>query len=118
MIKYKSQQNTELNTFCTHFTAAEIGYTHQEVRLFEMEQRRPGVSPTRQVLTDWQSKNPTAQDLHDKLHKINRRREMQILEAWCTKINFFIDKFNFIYVLLAGHYVLDLTFQKKTMQLG
>ncbi|XP_076109000.1 uncharacterized protein LOC143076991 isoform X1 [Mytilus galloprovincialis] len=76
-------QNLDIDNAWQHL-AAEIGYTHQEVRLFEMEQRRPGVSPTRQVLTDWQSKNPTAQDLHDKLHKINRRREMQILEAWFT----------------------------------
>ena len=63
------------------FVAAEIGYTHQQVRVFEMASRTPGQSPTHQMLSDWQSKNPTAQDLHDKLHKINRRREMQILEA-------------------------------------
>lgn len=64
--------------------AAEIGYTHQQVRVFEMASRTPGQSPTQQLLADWQAKNPTAQDLHDKLHKINRRREMQILEAWFT----------------------------------
>ncbi|XP_052061753.1 uncharacterized protein LOC127701824 isoform X1 [Mytilus californianus] len=76
-------QNLDIDNAWQHL-AAEIGYTHQQVRVFEMEQRRPGVSPAQQMLTDWQAKNPTAQDLHDKLHKINRRREMQILEAWFT----------------------------------
>ncbi|VDI37866.1 Hypothetical predicted protein [Mytilus galloprovincialis] len=76
-------QNLDIDNAWQHL-AAEIGYTHQQVRIFEMEQKRPGVSPTQQMLTDWQAKNPTAQDLHDKLHKINRRREMQILEAWFT----------------------------------
>ncbi|XP_061187681.1 uncharacterized protein LOC133195768 [Saccostrea echinata] len=62
--------------------ASEIGYTIQDVRIFEMAFQHPNGSPCREVLSDWGSKNATARDLFLILQRIGRRREMQLLESY------------------------------------
>lgn len=75
--------------------ASEIGYTIQEVRIFEMAFQHHNGSPCRDVLGDWGSKNATARDLYLILQRIGRRREMQLLESycqlnWCIFTKFFV----------------------------
>lgn len=65
------------------FLASEIGYTIQEVRVFEMAFQHHSGSPCKDVLSDWGSKNATAKDLYLILQRIGRRREMQLLESYC-----------------------------------
>lgn len=62
--------------------ASEIGYTIQEVRVFEMAFQHHSGSPCKDVLSDWGSKNATAKDLYLILQRIGRRREMQLLESY------------------------------------
>ncbi|KAK3103350.1 hypothetical protein FSP39_018655 [Pinctada imbricata] len=62
--------------------ACEIGYTSNEVNIFELALGKVNDSPTKQILADWGARNPTARDLYSVLQKIKRRRETQILEAW------------------------------------
>ncbi|XP_060075391.1 uncharacterized protein LOC132555067 [Ylistrum balloti] len=62
--------------------AGEIGYLHQDVKLFELAYREPNGSPTKKLLMDWGCKNPTVMDLYLILKRLDRRRETQVLEAW------------------------------------
>ncbi|ESO91424.1 hypothetical protein LOTGIDRAFT_228846 [Lottia gigantea] len=60
--------------------ASEAGYSFDKIKLFELEYQRHHGSPAKALLWDWGSRNTTVKELYYKLKKINRIRELQILE--------------------------------------
>ncbi|XP_078583866.1 uncharacterized protein LOC144866379 [Branchiostoma floridae x Branchiostoma japonicum] len=50
--------------------ASRVGYSMQEIGLFEMEYQKPGGSPTRALLNAWGTRNATVRDLLDALRQI------------------------------------------------
>ncbi|XP_041349899.1 LRR receptor-like serine/threonine-protein kinase GSO2 [Gigantopelta aegis] len=62
--------------------AAEIGYSFDKIKIFELEYQRHNGSPTKTLLWDLGSRNTTLRELYLKLQKANRVREMKIIEKY------------------------------------
>ena len=65
------------------FPAGEIGYSFDKIKIFELEYQRPSGSPTKALLWDLGSRNTTLRELYLKLQKVDRVREMKIIEKYC-----------------------------------